>query len=1130
MEDIRHRFDALGNIMYGSFAWVFSTIWHCSKGDIERDKNSLNSNSEDVSKNLKRVRNVDRSKGILKFIFSVYLKEFSIIILFNLTYVSLSILNIYYSLQLTSVMDPKNKKTDLNLNAVPSLMIMMVFTDLLSSLNLSHLNLYGMRVNLRIKGVLTAMIFNKMLNSSLRSYTANSTGNISAIIQVDMENIAGLTSAINYLFQGLFILMIIVVINGTVLGSAQSILYVLLIAILLISIGAGALKKKYFLDYMKAKDERVQFLKSLLSGIRMIKYKTLELYYCFVAKSLREREISRLAGVLIWTGVIVCVPLLTIMIIPQLVFLYIEKLQIKSVKKEDMLIFIMYFDIFYKGFSKLNDSLTLIPEIIGSFDRVNTFLQNEEIKTPQLAGNEIDEPGVAFVIQDGLFTWSKTSSISTSTTDDYFKLKIPALKIEKGEFVVVLGANGAGKSSLLYALLNEMKSINSAEVKRTGSVSFVSQDPWVFPDSIKNNIIFGEAFDEERLIESLRLADFLEEVNHMESGIDSYCEENGSNLSGGQRSRLALARCFYRQSDSMIFDDPLKSLDQKVARLILEKSLYMQLKNRTRIMSTNTLSHAIFADRVIIIDKGEIVYNGDFEGIKSNPIFVGDAFSFKMDHHIELYQPEDSDIVPVSTMPKKPEEHRESGRVSLRVFYSVFKEYGSFIGFPIVAILTAITFYLYLKILKRNMQLVDDFGENLKMGQDIGIGITIAIVSLTVLFSAMLLIFYFGKNLSRRLHFGMLLAITHSRIDEFLEIVPSGVILNRLTNDLDFVDRQLPSSIVKLIFPLFGIMLSIVTFFMAIKNSYFTGLLILFLVLVFTSQHYFLKAANNIIRLANTTKSPILQMVASISSGIVEIRAMGNKLGVEELCIASIDDNLKYYSVRLGMMSGYSFYINILNYLLLTIPGFVYIYYTINEELTSLNLVVISLFLKNINMIGASLLGFIAIFNGIEFYMVNMERCKEFEDLEPEPGYRFIKHNRDYSKLTMKRLLNDYRIYRPALIEKGFIKIQNLTVTYPNQIRPVLKNLTFSIQAGEKVAIIGRTGSGKSTLAKVFWRAIQFKEGSVEIDGRDINKLDLCTLRRDINIVSQDISIIHGTLRENLDPLWIHNVSKNQSC
>lgn len=105
------------------------------------------------------------------------------------------------------------------------------------------------------------------------------------------------------------------------------------------------------------------------------------------------------------------------------------------------------------------------------------------------------------------------------------------------------------------------------------------------------------------------------------------------------------------------------------------------------------------------------------------------------------------------------------------------------------------------------------------------------------------------------------------------------------------------------------------------------------------------------------------------------------------------------------------------------------------------------------------------------------------------------------------------------------IEVDHLTIRYAPELEPSLRGVSFSVNAGERVAICGRTGSGKSTLAMSLLRFVDPCEGSITIDGLDITKVALEDLRSRITFLPQDAVLFSGSLRENLDPFREHSVS-----
>jgi ABC-type multidrug transport system fused ATPase/permease subunit len=161
-----------------------------------------------------------------------------------------------------------------------------------------------------------------------------------------------------------------------------------------------------------------------------------------------------------------------------------------------------------------------------------------------------------------------------------------------------------------------------------------------------------------------------------------------------------------------------------------------------------------------------------------------------------------------------------------------------------------------------------------------------------------------------------------------------------------------------------------------------------------------------------------------------------------------------------------------------------------------------------------------------------VERCSAFSKIEPEDRYlNFAVHERKFlhptSPAVLKKIIADMADsgFRP--IPRGRVEFRGVTARYPSKDLPALQDLNLQVAPGEKVGIVGRTGAGKTSLIKLFWMCLEPSQGKVYIDGRDVMRLDLKTLRASMDIISQDTAIFEGTLRENLDPKleYLHDKS-----
>ena len=176
-------------------------------------------------------------------------------------------------------------------------------------------------------------------------------------------------------------------------------------------------------------------------------------------------------------------------------------------------------------------------------------------------------------------------------------------------FYGITGRVGSGKSGLLGVILREIP-YYSGQFESRGSVSYVEQEPVIFSDTVRNNILFGLAYSEERYSQAVEEACLAADLEILEDGEQTIVGERGVTLSGGQKARLALARALYADSDIFILDDPISAVDSKVAREIHEKCFKRLSKAKTLILVTHQISCLYDCDQVIIMEEGKVKRTG----------------------------------------------------------------------------------------------------------------------------------------------------------------------------------------------------------------------------------------------------------------------------------------------------------------------------------------------------------------------------------------------------------------------------------------------------------------------------------------------------------------------------------------
>jgi len=195
---------------------------------------------------------------------------------------------------------------------------------------------------------------------------------------------------------------------------------------------------------------------------------------------------------------------------------------------------------------------------------------------------------------------------------DEFTLHNLSLHVKSKMLIMVTGPVGSGKTNLLMTILREIP-IFSGQLSVTGKIAYVSQMPWIFTGTVRENILFGRTFNQVQYHSVLEVCDLNPDISSFPKGDLTMIGQRGVMLSGGQRARVALARAVYSDADIFLLDDPLSAVDAKVGKHLLEKCICEKLVDKIRILVTHQLQHLYQADKVIVLKEGRIVGEGTYE-------------------------------------------------------------------------------------------------------------------------------------------------------------------------------------------------------------------------------------------------------------------------------------------------------------------------------------------------------------------------------------------------------------------------------------------------------------------------------------------------------------------------------------
>ncbi|CAH1766912.1 14810_t:CDS:10, partial [Entrophospora sp. SA101] len=649
------------------------------------------------------------------------------------------------------------------------------------------------------------------------------------------------------------------------------------------------------------------------------------------------------------------------------------------------------------------------------------------------------------------------------------------LNIAKGKLVGVVGSVGSGKSSLLSALVGEMKRVKG-ETEFSGSVGYCPQTAWIQNATLRDNITFGLPFNEEKYRRVIKDCCLEPDIEILPAGDLTEIGEKGINLSGGQKQRINIARAVYFDADIILLDDPLSAVDAHVGKSLFANCIQGALANKTRILVTHHLHILANVDYVIVMKDGEIVEQGTYDELmKASKNFA---------QLIEEYGEADEE-----------EKERSTGTVDYTIYVSYLQASGGIILVPFIILLlilqqgTNIGNNLWLSFWTSQ---TFDISTSVYMGVYFAWGISTGFFGLAMGVSFAIS----GVVAAKRLHNSALKRILRAPT-KFFDTTPLGRIIN--SKDMDTVDSIL-SDAYRMMLSTFSVVIG--TFILiSIVFVWFLVPLVPLVILYYLFALYYRATNRELKRLDSILRSSLYAHFSETLTGLPTIRAYR----VQERFIRT---NEKYTDIE---NRAYFLTITVQRWLGLRLEGIanVLIFFASLFAIIlrhSTDPAITGLVLSYALQISGTLNWCVRQASEVEANMNAVERLVYYSndlEVEAEP---IIPDHRPPSEWP----------------DKGQIEVKDLVVQYGPDNPPVLKSISFKVKPTERVGIVGRTGCGKSTLATSFFRLIEPTSGKIELDGIDISTIGLKDLRSKITIIPQDPVIFTGTLRSNLDPFNEH--------
>eukprot|EP00002_Diphylleia_rotans_P003707 TRINITY_DN1258_c0_g1_i3.p1 TRINITY_DN1258_c0_g1~~TRINITY_DN1258_c0_g1_i3.p1 ORF type:complete len:1141 (+),score=233.81 TRINITY_DN1258_c0_g1_i3:1334-4756(+) len=961
------------------------------------------------------------------------------------------------------------------------------------------------RVAFRTRGALMSMIYAKSLKLNNESKQSTTVGSIVNLQSSDCQRIMDLVINLHLSWSSPLQIAVALIFLYDLLGPAAFAGIGMLLVVLPVQFYVAVIMEGRKKSAMTNADQRVKSINEVLQAISIVKLYAWEESFSNRIHKIRDEELFHLKRV----GYMRALSMFLLISAP--VLIAAVSFAVRAALGEDLSADIVYPAIAL--FFLIQSPMIFFPMFIGNFvegrvaiSRISNFLRQGEVGQ-QLVDTRVQAGLVK--VANGAFSWN-ASDLDPSKgygsivqSEAGFALRNLIFSIKPHEFVALVGETGSGKSSIFSALLGDMYQI-SGNISIGGRVSFASQTPWIFNATLRDNILYGTPFENERYKQVLRVCALERDLEILPAGDMTEIGEKGINLSGGQKQRVNLARAIYRDADVFLFDDPISAVDAHVGRFIFEECFQKYLAGKTRFISLNQVQYLGSFDQIVLIRNGIIREMGDYKTLVS----AGKEFSRLIETYGGSHDKEEAkdekakDAKDLESKEKKniiEVEERAVGSVKGQVYLAYFHAAGG-----------KSTFFwiLFWCSLGQASQVLSNwwigYWATDSIQPDPGVGLYLGVYfTFNVLYglTAFIVAFIFAiatPKAGYKLHSDMLVRILRSPMS-FFDTTPIGRILNRFSKDIDECDNTISFDMQLLLRTSFGF-LSIIAVICYTTPPFLAPLVPILVGFVY-AQNYYRSTSRELKRIESVSRSPIYAHLSESLNGLSTIRAFGALPQAIDDNHAKIDEN--------NAVSWVSFLANRWLSLRLECCGAILVLFASILAIVSrdsLPTELIGLSLSYSLQITFLLTGIVRLLAETEAAMNSVERILHYCELPSEAA----------PHIPEKQPQKEW----PT---KGQIEFHGVEMSYRPDLPLVLKGISCSIKQGEKIGICGRTGAGKSTIMLTLFRLVELRKGKIVIDGVDISQIGLFDLRSRMAIIAQQPTLFSGTMRSNLDPFNKYN-------
>ncbi|NXC60954.1 MRP4 protein, partial [Aleadryas rufinucha] len=772
-----------------------------------------------------------------------------------------------------------------------------------------HLYFYHVqRAGMKLRVAMCHMIYRKALRLSNVAMAQTTTGQIVNLLSNDVNKFDQVTIFLHFLWAGPLQAIAVTVLLWIEIGPSCLAGMAVLIILLPVQTCIGRLFSSLRSKTAALTDVRIRTMNEVISGMKIIKMYAWEKSFAELVNGLRRKEIAMVMKSSYLRGLNLASFFVASKITVFMTFMaYVLLGNVISASR-------VFVAVSLYGAVRLTVTLFFpaaverVSESVISIRRIKNFLMLDEVShfKPQLHGSN---ENIILHVQDLTCYWDKS-------------LETPALQqisftVRRGELLAVIGPVGAGKSSLLSAVLGELPT-DKGLINVTGRVAYVSQQPWVFSGTVRSNILFDKEYEKEKYEKVLKVCALKKDLELLANGDLTVIGDRGATLSGGQKARVNLARlvAVYQDADIYLLDDPLSAVDAEVGRHLFEKCICEALHQKISVLVTHQLQYLRAANQILILKDGKMVGKGTYaEFLRSGIDFASllkkdeevveqlsvpgtpnlksarnrtfsESSVLSQDSSIHSHKDGAMEQPPgENALAAVPEESRHEGKINFKVYRKYFTAGANcFVIFVLLVfnILAQVAYVLqdwwlsyWANQEKLNLTTNGNNGTNVTEHLDLNfyLGIYAGLTVATILFGIIrsLLVFQVLVNSGQNLHNKMFQSILKAPV-LFFDRNPIGKILNRFSKDIGHLDDLLPLTFLDFVQTLLQIF-GVVAVAVAVIPWILIPLVPLFILFIFL-RRYFLDTSRDIKRLESTTRSPVFSHLSSSLQGLWTIRAL----------------------------------------------------------------------------------------------------------------------------------------------------------------------------------------------------------------------------------------------------------------